>query len=272
MPRYKRPRNPSNPEADRWLRAAHALSFHEFILNFVNAREITPQNWVKIALGGAAGAWAHGITARTFPTICGRRVHDFGSVSDHRKVDHARIAGLVREMQACARRVLQRHLDDVEEPWNDPRTGREDFVVGGRRPFEQIRARVFEAPIQTIHLDPETGRCLPVVRDVQDCLYFRFVLLLADLRKGEHLRFDGKERNGRPILIEYRFRRLARCEAPKCRRFFFPSRSDTVTCSKRCENQAVRLRRAARRTPHRARPTYSHNPTTTRRKSTRKQQ
>lgn len=126
---------------------------------------------------------------------------------------------LILALRQCAYRMLNRLVrgngvvvNGVARPELDPKSNRIDFVVNGR------------APIDNMTFGPAPQFHLPVVYDVQDALFAQFRNLIDRTLRPARLRWhDGG-------IVPYW--PLDHCFV--CGKFFFKSRTNRDTCSRRC--------------------------------------
>lgn len=240
MARLKTPRNPDNPEADRRLRRIHALYGFEPLLAFANA-QLTSDSWAMACspLCGTDESHARKILSLNL-TIAGKHLMDLETGAPGARVQHlAGPYGVVQEIQSCVHRTLDRLMDGVADPLLDLKTGKIDFVVGGRYPG---------------HF---RGRCM----DLQDYWLEQVSELIKRIRTARPLVLGpistSDERGARRRRHGFPFRPLARCAEPQCRRFFFAHRADALFCMRKCQDRAAYKRRSR---PPRRRPTYTGPP------------
>jgi predicted nucleic acid-binding Zn ribbon protein len=130
-----------------------------------------------------------------------------------------RVSSLVLALRQGAFRILDRlvranavMVNGEPRPELDPKTKRIDFIVNGR------------SPIDILPLDSTPQFQLPVVYDIQDALFAKIRNLIDRTHRPVRLRWhDGS-------IVPYW--PLAHCLV--CGKFFFKSRTNRMTCTRRC--------------------------------------
>ncbi len=183
----------------------------------MNPRTVTPiqgsGGFERIALDLSGGASPFGDFYRSTPGgVIGFRKEALGWRSSA-----SLMLGAVHQLQRAMRRALERYFERADDPLLDVDTGKVDFTVKGRRPFQDARGEVDSEGKDTVRSD-----------DLQDYWYRMMRLLFTMLRKRENL--IHREGRARVMLP---FRPLARCEAPRCSKFFFRIRAGDRTCGDR---------------------------------------
>ena len=112
-------------------------------------------------------------------------------------------------------------VNGVERPELDPKTQRVDFVANSRDPIDMMT------------FGPTPHFQLPVVYDIQDALFLKIRSLIDRAQRPVRLRRE----NG-TIVPTWP---LASCLVCGC--FYFKSRADRATCSRRCTQRWDHIRR-----------------------------
>jgi hypothetical protein len=135
---------------------------------------------------------------------------------------------MIFKLRECTARILDRLVrgsavlvNGVVRPELHPRNRRIDFVVNGRDPID----------IMTFGPTPQFR--LPIVYDIQDALFLKIRNLIDRVQRPARLRWE----NGTVVP----FWPLASCLV--CGHFYFQSRSNRTTCSRRCTQRWDHTRR-----------------------------
>jgi len=163
-----------------------------------------------------------GGTALKSVRLAGLSLNDPNQEPWQRKNAQKRACQWLSSLRGCTARILDRLqrgnalvVNGIERPELDPKTQRIDFVVNGRQPNDEfIMGPAPRGPVFRLH----------TVDDIQDAMFLKIRDLIDRVQRPTRLRAE----DGRIIP----FWPLAYCLV--CGHFYFKSRSDRTTCSRRC--------------------------------------